>query len=385
MTTRAFVVAALLGLAAQGPGRADSAARAVITAPVAGSYVTGRVLLRASLEPAAAAASVRRVLFFADGREVCRLVAPPFECEWDAGRDVVARVVRVVFHFADGGRAAATVRTAGLEYADRVEVDAVQLAVVVTDPDGRFVSGLPRAAFRVFEDDVPQRIGSFLAEDVPLELVAALDVSLSMTDAMPDLKRAARSFLATLPPAAEVSLLAFNDNVFTVARRAAAPEARQRAVDRLAPWGGTALYDVIIRSLEQLDRQTGRRALVLFSDGEDQSSRSTERDAVARVEASDAMIYTVGLGRATTVRPYRRLLERLASVSGGRGLFPDRSDELQDAFTTIVEDLSHQYLIGYQPAKQVRDGAWRRVRVEVRGGAYTVRHRQGYRLLAAGG
>jgi Ca-activated chloride channel family protein len=294
---------------------------------------------------------------------------------------VAAHVVRVVFHLADGDRAAATVRTAGLGYADRVDVDAVQLAVVVTDLDGRFVPGLPRSAFRVFEDDVPQRVGSFVAENVPLELVAALDVSLSMTDAIPDLKRAARTFLAALPPAAEVSLVAFNDNVFTVARRAASPELRQRAVDRLAPWGGTALYDVIIRSLEQLDRQTGRRALVLFSDGEDQSSRSTERDAVARVEASDAMVYTVALGRGATVRPYRQLLERLASVSGGRGLFPDRSEELQGAFATIVEDLSHQYLIGYQPTNQVHDGAWRRVRVDVKGGAYTVRHRQGYRLI----
>jgi VWFA-related protein len=287
-----------------------------------------------------------------------------------------------VAQFADGTRAVATLRTKGLDYADRVEVSAVQLAVVVTDADGRFVPGLPRAAFRVFEDDRPQILASFVSQNVPLELVAALDVSLSMTPSMEDLKGAARVFLSSLPPEGQVTLIAFNDNIFTLARRTTSPEVRLRAVDRLAPWGGTALYDVVIRGMNQLEQQTGRRAFVLFSDGEDQSSRSTEEAAIARVEASDAMIYAVGLGRASSVRVFRQLLERLASVSGGRSLFPERSDELQGAFATILEDLSHQYLLGYQPTNQTRDGAWRRLRVEVRGGHYTVRHRQGYRLVA---
>jgi Ca-activated chloride channel family protein len=272
------------------------------------------------------------------------------------------------------------VRTGGLGYVEKVNVDAVQFTVVVTDRSGRFVEDLPRTAFRVYEDDQPQALSTFAASNVPLELVAALDVSQSMTPAMDDLKQAARTFLTALGTGEQVPLLAFNDNIFTLARKTTAVDAKLRAVDRLAPWGGTAHYDVIIRGIELLGRQAGRRALVIFSDGEDQSSRSTLEAATSRVESSDATIYAVGLGRATQTGPLHDLLQRIATVSGGRGLFTDQREELQRMFQEIFDDLSHQYLVGYQPINQKRDGAWRRIKVEVQEG-YTVRHRQGYRLM----
>jgi VWFA-related protein len=177
-----------------------------------------------------------------------------------------------------------------------------------------------------------------------------------------------------------VTVLAFNDNIFTLARRSISQEARLRAVDRLAPWGGTALYDAIIKGVDLLGRQAGRRALVVFSDGEDQSSHATMEAAITRVESTDATVYSVGLGRATEVASLRALLERLATISGGRGLFRDRVTDLQQAFEEILRDLSNQYLLGYQPANQKRDGVWRRLRVEVDRSDVRVRHREGYRL-----
>ena len=101
---------------------------------------------------------------------------------------------------------------------------------------------------------------------------------------------------------------------------------------------------------------------------------------MSRVESSDATIYAVGLGRATQTGPLHDLLQRIATVSGGRGLFTDQHEELERMFQEIFDDLSHQYLVGYQPTSQKRDGAWRTIRVEV-DGARTVRHRQGYRLM----
>jgi Ca-activated chloride channel family protein len=352
-----------------------------IVSPAPGALLSGSITLEAAIGPVERAGVVERVTFSVDGHEVCVITAPPFACEWDAGRDVVARVVRVVAQIAGGSRLARTVHTRALGYVDRVNVDAVQITVVVTDRDGRFVQRLPRDAFRVTEDGVSQVVTTFAADDIPLEVVAALDVSQSMADAMPALKHAARAFLDSLREHERVTLLAFNDNIFTLARRTTAGEARRRAVDRLAPWGGTALYDAILRGIALLSRQSGRRALVLFSDGEDQSSRASEEAALRGVEASDATVYTIGLGRGARVPALRQLLERLATLSGGRGLFTENSSALKSAFTEIVQDLSHQYLVGYQPTNQKRDGEWRRLRVEVSGGAYTVRHRQGYRLL----
>ncbi len=353
-----------------------------IVSPENGAVVSGEVTLEAEVLPAGAADQVRDLVFSADGREVCRLTAGPFQCPWDAGPDVDEHAIRVVARLRDGTRAVANVRTKGLGYVDRVDVDAIQLAVVVTDDAGRFVPNLPREAFKVFEDDRPQRVSTFASENVPLELVAALDVSQSMTDAMPKVKQAARAFLSALGAGEQVTLLAFNDNIFPLARRATASDARLRAVDRLAPWGGTALYDVIIRGIDLLGRRPGRRALVVFSDGEDQSSRSTLAAARARVESTDAVVYAVGLGRAMQVRELRSLLEGFAEVSGGRGLFRNDPADLEQAFIEIVQDLSNQYLLGYQPTNQRRDAEWRQLRVEVQGGGYKVRHRLGYRLVA---
>ncbi len=274
---------------------------------------------------------------------------------------------------------------AGLGHVERAEVAAIQLSVVVTDEHGKFVRQLPQDAFEVFEDDKRQAVTTFAAENIPLELVAAIDVSQSMEEAMADTKQAARTFLGALAPTDQVTLVAFNDNIFTLARRATDRAARAAAVERLAPWGGTSLHDVIIRGVDMLGSQPGRRALVLFSDGEDQNSRATMDAAVRRVEGSDVTIYTVGLGQATRVATLRSLLERLATLSGGRGLFPDRSEELEAAFGEIVQDLSNQYLLGYQPENQDRDGAWRRIDVRVRvPGKFNVRARQGYRLLPEG-
>jgi Ca-activated chloride channel family protein len=352
----------------------------VVLSPQSGALVAGPTMLRAEVRPPGAGGEGTRVVFHVDGREVCAAAAPPFQCEWDAGRDVVAHVVRAVAVLGTGQRVSHTVRTRGVGYVDKVSVDALQFTVVVTDREGRFVQGLAQDAFRVLEDGRPQRLTTFQSGDVPLELVAALDVSQSMAPAMTELKQAARTFLGALGASEQVTLLAFNDNVFTLARKATAPAMKARAVDRLAPWGGTALHDVIIRGMDMLGKQVGRRALVVFSDGEDQSSRATEAAAIERVEASDATVYTVGLGKANDHPPLRALLKRIATVSGGRALVADSASELERAFGEIVGDLSHQYLLGYQPVNQQRDGMWREITVEVTGG-HQVRHRLGYRML----
>ena len=370
-----IVAAAALVVAASAPPQLR------IVEPTHGAYLSGPVELRAVVDPPEVASRVKSLVFFVDGREACTLEQAPFLCEWEAGRDVTPHVIRAVATLDDGTRLSTRVRTEGLGYADRVDVDAVQISVVVTDAEGRFVEGLPRSAFRLFEDGKPQVITSFAAEDVPLTLAAAVDMSESMTEAMPEVKRAAQTFLGALGPQPEVTLLAFNDNVVTLARRATSPDARNRAVARLTPWGGTALYDAIIRGMDQLSRRSGRRALVVFSDGDDTASRATPEAAIERVEASDATVYTVGFGQATTVKRLRDLLSRIATLSGGQGLLAAGIGELERVFADIIDDLSHQYLLGYQPRDQRHDGRWRTLEVEVEGAGYRVRHRQGYRLV----
>jgi Ca-activated chloride channel family protein len=353
----------------------------VITSPAEGSYVTGPVLLQA--KAAAAPSAVRSVTFYADGRMVCTVVRPPFECNWDAGEGLREHVVRAVATLTDGARLVATSRTQSAGYTESVEVEVVQVTATVTDDGGRFVKGLARDQFRVKEDGVLQRITAFAGENIPLEIVVAVDVSQSMTESMPTLKTAVRTFLRALRPADQVTLVAFNDNIFTPARRSTDPEARVRAVDRLAPWGGTALFDAMLTALNTVGKQPGRRSVVVFSDGEDQNSVATLKRVETRLETSDATIYTIGLGRSVRDRDLAGVMARMSEVSGGRSFLMDDIGELDKVFGDIVEELSNQYLISYGSSNEARDGTWRRITVELKDGSHQVRHRQGYR--AAGG
>jgi VWFA-related protein len=179
-----------------------------------------------------------------------------------------------------------------------------------------------------------------------------------------------------------VTLVAFNENVFTLSRRDATRESRQRALDRLAPWGGTALYDVLLKGMEMLRPTTGRRALVVFSDGYDQSSRTSLEAATRAVEGGDAALYVIVLGQTAEARQSRKIVDELSRQSGGRAFFRNKVEDLDADFGRITEELFNQYLLAYSSTNATRDETWRRIKVEVADSRYRVRARQGYRAIA---
>jgi Ca-activated chloride channel homolog len=380
-----LLAAAVLALARPAAPAAADGPTLVIEEPAPGRYVSGPVKLRARVEPEAL--PLLRLTFAADGQPVCAREAPPWECAWDAGTDVAAHNIRAVAVLADGSRLVDTVRTEAAGFAPFVDVPVVQVAATVADGGGKLVKGLAREAFHVFEDGREQEITHFIGADSERELVVAVDMSASMGPSMATCREAVRRFLGTLRPIDHVTLLAFNDTVFTVARRDATPEARQRAVGRLRSWGSTAFYDVVLRGLDLLERYRGRRALVLFTDGEDMVSHATADDVRRRIEVSAAPVYVVAQGKGMREAALKEVLDRVSAVSGGRAFYTDRVEELDGAFTEISEDLASQYLLAYAPADTATDGGWRTIRVEVTGvgkGRHTVRARQGYRAVARG-
>ena len=357
-----------------------------IVSPEDGAPVSGTVTVRVELHPSIADV-VRRVDFRVNGQPLCTLQAPPFECEWEVGRRGGPHVIRAAALLADGRRVVVSQRTAksppplpSARLTLGAEVRVVQVPATVVDERGEFVAGLPAEAFRLYEDGTPQPVTHLLGQDVPRQVLVAVDISGSMGAAMPDLKRAVSSFLTALRSDDHVTLLAFNDAVFTVARWDTDAAARLRAAERLAPWGGTALFDALVRSFDLLRRRHGRKVLVAFTDGDDQSSRAALGDVQKRAETSDAAVYMIGQGRATTDRKLKDVLVRLAAMSGGRAFSTSRPAELDGVFRAILEELDNQYLLGYQPANAAEDGSWRTIEVEV-GGGHRVRARQGYRAL----
>ncbi|MBI4487239.1 MAG: VWA domain-containing protein, partial [Acidobacteria bacterium] len=315
----------------------------LIESPDPDAYLSGRTRLSARVEPDGVASSL---VFFVDGRHVCTLDAQPFECDWDAGGTIKEHQVRAVANLLTGGRIVRTVRTKSLGFTEKVDVDVVQVTVTVFDEAGRFVRGLPRSAFHVAEDGQPQAVAHFASDDAPLELIVAIDISASMTAALPKLKTAVKQFLAAVPAGNQVTLLGFNSNIFALTRKTVNPADRVRAVDRLGSWGSTALYDAIVRGVDMLGRQTGRKVLVVFTDAEDQGSHASLADLQRRLQSSDVTLYMIGQGRGITVEPLRKVMTGLSTPTGGRALFTDNVDELHLAFTELLDELSNQYLLG---------------------------------------
>jgi VWFA-related protein len=351
-----------------------------ITSPAEGVPVSGPVLIVAVVDPPAANRQVKEVTFFAGGRKVCTVTRQPFQCEWDAGDKVIVQTIRVVAKLGTGDPLVATVETKGYGYIENVEVDVIQVTAVVTDGNDRFVKGLSPADFKVFDDNKQQPITAFRSDNIELDLVVALDVSSSMKEALPRLKEAAKRFLEGLRPADQVTLIVFNDTVFTAADRSKDHAYRVGAINRLEAWGGTSLYDALIDSFNRLGRRPGRRSVVLFSDGDDQTSHATPDEAIKRAEATDATIYVIGQGRAVSTRELQSKLERFAKTSGGRPFFTDDVARLDRFFDEILEDLRNQYLVSYAYPHKERDGQLHQIRLEVGGGRYKVRARQSYRL-----
>jgi VWFA-related protein len=371
---------ARFALAAWTPCSLSADPSVTVVAPEPGKPVTGMVLLRARLEPPETAPSVLRFSFSVGGRTICQRQRPPFECRWDAGPAPVANEIRASWVLRDGRRLSAQVRTGGPVRLDAVHTDVVHVSAAVTDESGRAVPGLTRDSFRVAEDRVAQTVTHFLGPDGAREVVVAIDVSASMDEVMPQVRRAVKVFLSGLRPADRVTLLAFNDNVFTLASRQREPADRLAAANRLSAWGSTALYDAILRSLDLLDAQQGRKALVVFTDGDDQASLAALEDVEKRSEVNDVPIYMIGHGREARVPELKRVLERLARVSGGRAFHIERPAQIEAAFAAIGADLESQYVLGYASTNGAHDSSWRRIDVST-GPGLRVRAREGYRAV----
>jgi Ca-activated chloride channel family protein len=153
--------------------------------------------------------------------------------------------------------------------------------------------------------------------------------------------------------------------------------AQGRAIAALDPWSTTALRDAIVSALDRLEPESGRQALVLFSDGNDRYSTATEAEVVARARRSNALIYPITIGKQ---RP--AFLAELAVLTGGRSFLLKDATELEKTLATIARELRYQYLLGYAPVKPIEEGAheWRSIRVGLTGNhpRLRVRARDGY-------
>ncbi len=372
------VLAALVSLSAIAAWGQDDATSLEILSPEKTEYVRGPIIIEAALDPGERA--VKRLIFFGDGKLLCELEAAPYECPFDAGQDVRSHLIRVVAEFDEGPRLVRNImtpkRAGGFSF--RSEVRVVLVPATVTRK-GKFVAGLSADAFRVYEDGVQQEIVSFAAHEAPIEFVVAVDASGSMTKRMPEVKRAVRRFLSLLRPADRITLLSFNDEIYTLSRPDAEPEERLRALSQIEPFGRTSLYHAIARSLQTLEKRPGKRAVVVFTDGQDRSSQMSLTDIETMVESGNSVLFMIGTEKAIKDDRLRKVLERLSKRSGGRALLDEKFERLEQAFRDVYQEIRSQYLLAYSPSRQDFDDRWRSIEIELTIKGHKITGREGYR------
>ncbi len=268
-----------------------------------------------------------------------------------------------------------------------VGIDVVGLTAVVSDVAGHFVQGLGIGDIEVSEDGVVQDVSYFRearggAARMPLSVVLVLDTSGSLRHNQPFLQEAASAFVNKLEPGDSILLVDFNEAMRGSVEFSSDVGRLERFLSGLSAGGGTSLYDAVFYALDRVRARSGRKAVIVFSDGADTTSTHVERDVVQFARAVEATIYSVGIrgDRGLFSRAPRGFLKKVADESGGAYYFPKRVDELLRIFSAISEELHNHYALGYTP-QRAPDGTWRRIGVRVLKPGVQARVRRGYFAL----
>jgi VWFA-related protein len=271
----------------------------------------------------------------------------------------------------------------------RAGVDIVSLNVTVTDSAGHYVTDMDQGDFSVFEDGVKQDLSFFNRRQQPIALSLLLDSSASMEDKLETLQSAAGNFVRRLKPNDLAQVIDFDSRVEIRQAFTGNQAELETAIRRTAAGGATSLHNAIYIALKELkkvkavsEEDVRRQALVVFSDGEDTSSLISFDEVLDLAKRSETAIYTIALrGVDTQTKGFREaefVMRQLAQETGGRAFFPARIEDLEGVYSQIADELASQYTLGYASKNARRDGAWRRLVVQVSRANVTPRTKRGY-------
>jgi VWFA-related protein len=256
----------------------------------------------------------------------------------------------------------------------RIDTTLVLVPVAVTKvATGQLVTGLEKEHFELTEDKVPQEIATFGSEDVPLSIGVVFDCSGSMGNKLDRSRQAMAQFLRTANPQDEFFLLQFNDRPELTVPFTPHTEDVQSRLTWVQSKGRTALLDGVAMAMNEMKKaKNGRKAILIVSDGGDNSSRFTESEVRNWVREGDVQIYAIGIfeplgsrGRTPEEMGGPGLLSDLAEQTGGRHFAVENLADLPDIAAKIGLELRNQYVLGYSPKNAAKDGKYRKVEVKL--------------------
>ncbi|MEQ1574405.1 MAG: VWA domain-containing protein [Vicinamibacterales bacterium] len=271
----------------------------------------------------------------------------------------------------------------------RAGVELVSLNITVIDSSNHYVSDLEQQDFSVFEDGVKQEVTFFTRKVQPVALSLLLDSSASMDDKMPILQEAAISFVHRLKTTDLAQIIDFDSRVEIRQPFTSNQAALAAAINQTASGGSTSLHNAIYIALKELkkvkaqvEEDVRRQALVVFSDGEDTSSLVSFEEVLELAKRSETAIYTIALrgvdAQSKGFREAEFVMRQFAQETGGRAFFPTKIEDLSGVYAQISEELGSQYTVGYSSRNVRRDGAWRRLVVQISKPNLTPRTKRGY-------
>jgi Ca-activated chloride channel family protein len=357
-----------------------------IVQPRSGASATGRVPVRVELdlpergEGGASFDRLELVLASGSGGGIAeRPVATLYQAPYLQVVDVPpgAGYLRAVAHLDDGTASEDSVLLNVEGTVEEVDVGLVELYATVLDRAGRPVTDVRAEELRVREDGEPQEIVRFEpVTDRPVHVGVVVDASASMEEHLPRVRRAATGFLDSfLGPDDRAALISFNDRPRLLEKLTSDADAVKEELAGFAAEGNTALWDSVVFALHHLGGVQGQKALLVLTDGRDETSRFTFEQTLAYARAMQTTIYTIGIG---TDMATRRHLSTLSEESGGRSFRVESSDDLEEIYATIARELRAGYLVVYQSPRSDGDRAFRRVDTEVTRPGHEVRTIRGY-------
>jgi VWFA-related protein len=335
---------------------------------------------------------VQRVDVYVDGVGVGSLTGAPWRLVVDVGDDNVPHLLEAVAVDVSGATVSARMTSGSIAVQERIEV-ALRPLFVRVERGGAPVPDLRREDFTVYDDGVPQQIVTFERGDVPFTAVVLLDTSVSMRGGRLNTAIAGvAGFARALQRMDEAKLLLFADRVLLETPFASAASFLTLRLPEVEPGGGTALNDALYLALARLEPRTGRKVVLVLSDGVDVESVLSMADVRSYARRSEVILFWLRLGdpKPPGVSSHtawrnvdehgreQRLLRDTVLESGGRILDVPRVEDVPQTLAAVLRELREQYVIGYYPSTRRGPGSWHEVRVAVRGAAAEVRAHRGY-------
>jgi Ca-activated chloride channel homolog len=254
----------------------------------------------------------------------------------------------------------------------RLHTEVVTLNVTVTDKhDNLMVAGLESQHFEVYEDNVMQKIEFFSNIEAPVSIGIVFDISLSMKGKLERAREALKAFIETSHHDDDFFLIPFDHRPHVIGESTDG-ETAVRLLSEVDAGGATALYDAAYLGIEEVKRgRHKKQALLIISDGEDNSSHYSYEELRRLLKESDVQVYCIGIMGYSwrqideMSEEGRMILNSLAKVTGGKAYFPRLNRELDEAVARISVELRRQYSIGYIPANFDHDGKWRKIKVRI--------------------